>query len=156
MPILTPEKILKLVPTLFEINLNSSNTGVNIFRKLEKMLVFDEGFIYFVNPDSLQLKYSYKKHANYEIEKTFQMSKELKEFIFAKDGDVFNDEAELINAIELQGSRQKSYLVSKISIKSTVFGIIVLSKREENKGKLIVALIPDTGERYLSTEGFID
>lgn len=132
MPILTPEKILKLVPTLFEINLNSSNTGVNIFRKLEKMLVFDEGFIYFVNPDSLQLKYSYKKHANYEIEKTFQMSKELKEFIFAKDGDVFNDEAELINAIELQGSRQKSYLVSKISIKSTVFGIIVLSKREEN------------------------
>lgn len=132
MPILTPEKILKLVPTLFEINLNSSNTGVNIFRKLEKMLVFDEGFIYFVNPDSLQLKYSYKKHANYEIEKTFQMSKELKEFVFAKDGDVFNDEAELINAIELKGSRQKSYLVSKISIKSTVFGIIVLSKREEN------------------------
>lgn len=132
MALLTPEKILKLVPSLFEINLNSSNTGVNIFRKLEKMLVFDEGFIYFVNPDSLQLKYTYKNHANYELEKTFAMPKDVKEFVFAKDGKVLTDDTEFVNTIELKGSRQKSYLVSKISIKSTVFGIIVLSKREEN------------------------
>ena len=29
-----------------------------------------------------------------------------------------------------------------------------LKNREENKGKVIVALLPDTGDRYLSTEMF--
>lgn len=132
MPIISSEKILELVPSLFEINLNSDKTGVNIFRKLEKMLVFDEGFIYFINPESLQLKYSYKKHANYEEEKVFPMGAEIKKFAFSKDGKIVDGDSKFVETIELKGSRQNSYIVSKISIKSTVFGLIVLSKREEN------------------------
>ena len=128
MPLLNSDKILELIPSLFELNLSSSN----IFRKLEKILVFDEGFIFFANPDSLQLKYSYKKHLNYEIEKTFALSQSLKKFIFTNEGKIIDCESELVKAIELEGSRQNSYLVSKIAIKSTVFGIVVLSKREAN------------------------
>ncbi len=128
MVLLSSEKILKLVPSLFETDINNS---ADVFRKLEKILIFDEGFIYFLNPDSLQLKYTYKKHSNYEIDKTFKLNSNLKHFAFSKEGKIFDASSEFVEAVELQGSRQKSYILSKISIKSTVFGIILLSKRED-------------------------
>ena len=129
MALLTSDKILKLIPSLFETDLNSER---HLFKIFEKILAFDEGFIYYANPDSLQLKYSYKKHVNYEKETAFKLSSDLKKFIFSKTGDITDETSDLVKTIELAGTSQKSYLVSKISIKSTVFGIVVLSKREKN------------------------
>ncbi len=130
MPILPPDKILKLIPSLFEINITESQTGVNLFRKLEKVLIFDEGFIYFANPDSLQLKYNYKKHSSHIIDTLYSLNKELKIFVFSKGGAILNSDDKLIKALEY--TSLKSFIVSKISIKSTVFGLIVLAKKEEN------------------------
>ena len=62
----------------------------------------------------------------------FPIDLELKQFVFNKESKILTGDSDLVDAIELKGSRQKSYLISKIMIKSTVFGIIVLSKREEN------------------------
>ena len=43
-----------------------------------------------------------------------------------------------------------------ISSGAAVFAAMQLAKREENKGKTIVVLLPDTGDRYLTTPMFAD
>ncbi len=129
MALLTPNKILEYIPSLFETNINGE---VDIFDKLKNIIDFDEGYIYYLNPDSLQLKYKYKTVQKHKINNIFEFDKVTKKFLFNNEGKIFKKSDKLIKTIELESSNCNSYIVSKLLIKSTVFGIIVLAKKELN------------------------
>lgn len=69
------------------------------------------------------------------------------EIIDVKDEDAF--------AVGKKIGRREGILVG-ISSGAAVWAGIQIAKRPENKGKTIVVLLPDSGERYLSTPMFID
>ena len=123
--------IIKSIPELFEVNLNTDKSGDTIFRKLSKLIFFDEGFIFYANPDSLQLKFTYK-NTTHDIDSIYPLTPDVKSFIFSKDGKVCDNSDKLISTIKLKNFELKSFIVSKISIRSTVFGIIVLASKTEN------------------------
>lgn len=69
------------------------------------------------------------------------------------------DVADLIVRVKNEDAMAASRLLAKkegllvgISSGAALHAALLLAQRPENKGKTIVALLPDTGERYLSTE----
>ena len=69
-------------------------------------------------------------------------------------GEVVDNILQVTNDDAIRTSRElagKEGLLVGISSGAAVYAAVELAKLPENEGKTIVALLPDTGERYLST-----
>ena len=77
----------------------------------------------------------------------------------ALNTDIYDESIKVENEEAFEGGRDiartEGVLVG-ISSGAAVFAAKKLAERPENKGKVIVALLPDTGDRYLSTALFAD
>ena len=47
---------------------------------------------------------------------------------------------------------EREGIFSGISCGAAVAGMLAVARREESRGKTLLAILPDTGERYLSTD----
>jgi len=73
------------------------------------------------------------------------------------NNDVYDEVIKVTNEDAFETGRElakKEGLLVGISSGAAVWAAKELAKRPENKGKIIVAILPDTGERYLSTAMF--
>ena len=70
------------------------------------------------------------------------------------DGNLIDEVLDIENDDAIRTGRevaQQEGLLVGISSGAALYAAIQLAQRPENKGKKIVVLLPDTGERYLST-----
>lgn len=128
MPKISYSDILNTFPSFFETNLNEKSGAQSIFENLEKIFEFDDAFIYFANPESLQLKYSYNEYQTYATDITFPFNPRQKKLVFSEDNFIADANHQIVRMLKLE-ENNRQYMIVKLVIRSTVFGVIVLSKK---------------------------
>jgi len=71
--------------------------------------------------------------------------------------EIIDEIIQVTNQDAMETARQlasKEGILAGISCGAAMWAAIQVSQRSENKGKTIVVILPDTGERYISTEMF--
>lgn len=125
---------IKSLPTFFNNSIQVDTSGGEIFSTLKNLVDFNEAYIFFLNPDSIQLKYAFGTDetpisAKIKKNSVFQINEKLKKELFSTENFSMESKTPLTNLLNLQG---KSFLVSKLSIRKTVYGFLLLCSNKEN------------------------
>lgn len=102
--------------------------GAGIFEPLKKIIGFDEAYIFFLNPDSINLRYIYGENNKYNIGNEFKINEVIKYDLFTPPNMTLSRHSQLIELLGIQTCQ--SFLLMKLVIKETVFGFVLLGKKE--------------------------
>lgn len=121
---------IELLPMFFGTQLEIDNHGAGIFEPLRKIIDFDEAYIFFLNPDNIRLKYLFSKNRKLFTDDEFSLGDEAKSDLFSDSSLVLEKDNALIELLAL--GYNNSFLISKLIIKNTVYGFILLCKQDED------------------------
>lgn len=107
---------------------HSTFAGEEIFEPLKKIIGFDEAHIFFLNPDSINLRYIYGENNKYNIGNEFKIDEAMKQDLFTPQNMTLGRNLKLIELLDIQTCQ--SFLIIKLVIKETVFGFVLLGKKE--------------------------
>lgn len=120
---------IEYLPMFFDTQLQLDPYGVGIFEPLRKIIDFDQGYVFFSNPDSIQLKYLFGKDRRYEVSDSFFINNQIKSDLFSISNMIFNSDNELVKLLNL--NVYKSFLTIKLVIRKTVYGFVLLCKSDD-------------------------
>lgn len=123
------KKAVEYLPMFFECQLQFDPYGAGIFEPLRKIIDFDEAYIFFLNPDSIQLKYQFGKNRQHAVDDLFQVDIDIKRELFSLNNKIFDSQSRLSKLLNLEHTN--SFLTSKLVIRDTVYGFVLLCKQEE-------------------------
>lgn len=125
---ITNEEVLRVIPSFFETNLNTDVSATTVFEKLGKIFDFEQAYIYYLNPSGAQLKFSANKDNEYLIDSIFELPSRVMERMYHDGGYLLDENSEIIKALKIIGC--KSFMLQKLGIGSTVFGFLIVAKKQ--------------------------
>ena len=107
----------------------SDNKLTDIFSLLKTEFNYDEAYIVFFNPNSITIKYTYP-HNLESIGKIIEFDENYMEELFSQDNENFE---KLTKALFLKSGY--SFLTSKLTLKNTIFGAVIIATNNKITSK---------------------
>lgn len=120
---------LNLIPKLFSVEF-SLNNGEAFFKMLKKVIDFEDCYVFLLNSEDIQLKLTHNNQSDIEPDKTVDISTNLAKKLFENKSEILGKKSELIS---LLGLKSENYLISKLAIRGTVFGFLLVGRPHEFK-----------------------
>lgn len=125
---LTNEEVLRVIPSFFETNLNSDVSASTVFERLASIFDYEQAYIYYLNPEGAQLKFSANKDNDDIIDTIFKLTPKVMEMMYRDGGYLLDETSEIIKSLKIIGC--KSFMLQKLGIGSTIFGFLIVAKKQ--------------------------
>lgn len=124
------KKTIQNLPMFFDIPMDSNSHGAGIFEPLKNVIDFEQAYVFFLNPDSINLRYIFGKERKIPIGKEISINNEIKNELFTDLNMILDSSNRLIKLLDINSF--ESFLLVKLVIKNTVYGFMLLCHPDSN------------------------